>query len=181
MTLIPIILYFGGFILIMFGFALSVRAKNKHIRLIRQGAPTKDAATKKRMTILYRLYADPELDTTAYNHYNLFWVLSLFLWFVLLGAYLASIYVVEVYQDTSFSMMTSILAILGLINYLFFESKREKAFSQLKEVAVTKHPEWEKIWRYYPKTTRTQLIAKILAMVGMLAMLSTEIAIFFLN
>ncbi|MDN6055288.1 MAG: hypothetical protein ACTIAG_02035 [Lactobacillus sp.] len=59
MTLIPIILYFGGFILIMFGFALSVRAQNQHIRLIRQDDPTKDAAT--RMTGLYRLYADPEL------------------------------------------------------------------------------------------------------------------------
>ena len=39
MTLIPIILYFGGFILIMFGFALSVRAQKQHIRLIRQDDP----------------------------------------------------------------------------------------------------------------------------------------------
>lgn len=180
MTLIPTILYFSGFILIMFGFVLSVRAKNKHIRLIRQDAPTKDAATKRRMTILYRLYAEPELDTTTYDHYNLFWVLSLFLWLTLIGACIASIYTIEVYQDASFSMMTSILAILGLINLLFFAHKREQAFAQLKVAAMMRHPDWHQLLRYYPNRSRSQLIAKILVVIGILSMLSTSIAIFFL-
>ncbi|MBU7472271.1 hypothetical protein [Lactiplantibacillus plantarum] len=181
MVLIPIILYYGGFILIMIGFFLNVHAKAQNISIIRKDAPTKEVERKNRMTFFYQLYSDPELNSRDYDHYNTFWVLSLFLWLILVGACIASIYPMRVYQDASFSMATSVLAILGLVNYLFFSHKRENAFSHLKQEAITKHPEWKKIWLYYPKRSHVQLIAKILVIIGILSMLSTSIAIFFSN